>query len=152
MKQFQYQAGGRVIFGAGATAQVGTVIREQGARHILLVTDPGVRAAGLVEPVLSAMTAVGAAVGVFDGVEANPDTGHVQAGIAFAKAQSRKRPQALDLILAVGGGSAMDCAKGINFLLTNGGTMEDYWGLDKATAPMLPSVGIDRGPVTCGVP
>ena len=52
-----------------------------------------------------------------------------------------------DLLIGLGGGSAMDCAKGINFILTNGGRMEDYWGVDKATKPMLPSIGI---PTTAG--
>jgi alcohol dehydrogenase len=53
----------------------------------------------------------------------------------------------IDLIIGLGGGSAMDCAKGINFLLTNGGKMEDYWGKNKAVQKMLPSIGI---PTTAG--
>ena len=51
----------------------------------------------------------------------------------------------IDLLIGLGGGSAMDCAKGINFILTNGGRMEDYWGVDKATEPMLPSL-VSRQP------
>jgi alcohol dehydrogenase len=53
----------------------------------------------------------------------------------------------IDLLVAVGGGSAMDCAKGVNFLLTNGGTMSDYKGFGKATEPMLPSIAV---PTTAG--
>ena len=53
----------------------------------------------------------------------------------------------IDFIVAVGGGSSMDCAKGVNFLLTNGGTMADYKGFDRATKPMLPSIGV---PTTAG--
>src|SRR5206468_7130337 len=53
----------------------------------------------------------------------------------------------VDSILAIGGGSSLDCAKGINFLLTNGGTMRDYWGFGKASRPMLPSIGV---PTTAG--
>src|SRR5262249_56225377 len=53
----------------------------------------------------------------------------------------------IDLIVSVGGGSAMDCAKGINFLLTNGGHMSDYKGFGKAKRPMLPSIGV---PTTAG--
>jgi alcohol dehydrogenase len=52
-----------------------------------------------------------------------------------------------DLIVGFGGGSAMDAAKGINFVLTNGGRMEDYEGTGKATQPMLPSFGV---PTTAG--
>jgi alcohol dehydrogenase len=83
----------------------------------------------------------GLQVFLFDGVEPNPTSRHVEAGVAFA------RPQNIDLIVSVGGGSSMDCAKGINFLLTNGGTMADYRGFGKATKPMLPSIGI---PTTAG--
>ena len=57
------------------------------------------------------------------------------------------RPFKPDLIIGLGGGSAMDCAKGINFLLTNGGKIQDYWGVNKATQPMLPMIAI---PTTAG--
>jgi alcohol dehydrogenase len=78
---------------------------------------------------------------VFDAVEENPTTRHVTAGVAFA------RQHAIDFIVAVGGGSSMDCAKGVNFLLTNGGEMRDYKGFGRATRPMLPSIGV---PTTAG--
>src|SRR5205814_7921129 len=63
------------------------------------------------------------------------------AGRAFAG------PLGIDSIIGLGGGSSMDCAKGINFLLTNGGVMPDYWGYGKAKHPMLPMIGI---PTTAG--
>ena len=78
---------------------------------------------------------------LFDGVEENPTTRHVAAALDFA------RRHQIDIIVAVGGGSSMDCAKGVNFLLTNGGKMSDYKGLNKATKPMLPSIGV---PTTSG--
>src|SRR5260221_14542721 len=78
---------------------------------------------------------------LFDEVEENPTTRHVEAGVAFA------RQHQIDVIVAVGGGSSMDCAKGINFLLTNGGQMSDYKGFGKALLPMLPSIGV---PTTSG--
>ena len=52
-----------------------------------------------------------------------------------------------DSIVGLGGGSPMDCAMGINFVYSNGGTMRDYWGHGKASRPMLPSIGI---PTTAG--
>ena len=62
--------------------------------------------------------------------------------------QGRRRSRYdIDSIVALGGGSSLDCAKGINFVLTNGGTMRDYWGFGKARRPMLPSIGI---PTTAG--
>jgi alcohol dehydrogenase len=87
------------------------------------------------------MLEAGLQVFTFDGVKENPTEREVDAGVVFA------RTHAVDCIAAVGGGSSMDCAKGINFILTNGGRMEDYKGLGKATKPMLPSVGV---PTTSG--
>jgi len=78
---------------------------------------------------------------VFDEVEENPTSRHVELGRCFAIEYG------IDLIVSVGGGSSMDCAKGVNFLLTNGGTMADYQGFGKATKPMLPSIGV---PTTAG--
>ena len=78
---------------------------------------------------------------VFDEVRENPTTGQVENGAEFARERN------IDLIIAVGGGSSMDCAKGLNFLLTNGGRIADYRGFGKATKPMLPSIGV---PTTAG--
>ena len=77
----------------------------------------------------------------FHDFDANPDSRMVEAGRAVA-ASCR-----VDSIVALGGGSSLDCAKGINFVLTNGGTMRDYRGFGKATRPMLPSIGV---PTTAG--
>ena len=65
----------------------------------------------------------------------------VEAGRAFAQ------PLGVDAIVAIGGGSSLDCAKGINFLLTNGGAMADYRGYGKAHEPLLPMIGV---PTTAG--
>jgi alcohol dehydrogenase len=56
-------------------------------------------------------------------------------------------PLAIDSLAALGGGSSLDCAKGVNFVLTNGGTMRDYWGYGKASRPLLPMIGV---PTTSG--
>ena len=142
MRKFDFHPGGRVVFGEGTLEQLGSLARELGGERVLLVTDPGLVRAGLVEKALRALHKKAATVFVFDGVEENPSTLHVEGGTAFASAR-----EPIDLIVGFGGGSAMDCAKGINFLLTNGGAMEDYWGVDKASQPMLPSLGV---PTTAG--
>ena len=115
--------------------------RELGATRALLVTDPGLAQAGHPQRANQSLQDAGLQVFVFDDVEENPTSRHVDVGVAFAK------PLHIDLIVSVGGGSAMDCAKGINFLLTNGGAMADYKGFGKAKKPMLPSIGI---PTTSG--
>jgi len=131
----------RVHSGPGALSQIGELVREMGGRRTLIVTDPGVRATGHPERAAELVGKGSGDIFVFDGVEENPTTRHVEAGTELA------REHEIDLIVGFGGGSAMDCAKGINFLLTNGGKMEDYWGVDKATQPMLPAIGV---PTTAG--
>jgi len=131
----------RVHFGAGALDLVGSLARELGASRVLLVTDPGVRAAGHAGRALAALEREGLAAAVFDDVEENPTSLHVEAGRRCAASFGP------DLVVGLGGGSAMDCAKGINFVLTNGGRMEDYWGTGKASWSMLPSIGV---PTTAG--
>jgi len=129
----------RIVFGAGALSRLGELVRDLGGS--LLVTDPGVRAAGHVEQAERSLQDAGIRVAVFDGVEENPTTRHVDDGVRQALATG------VDHLIGLGGGSAMDCAKGINFLLTNGGKLADYWGTNLAARPLLPSVGI---PTTAG--
>ncbi len=130
----------RVVSGPGRLAELGSIVARFEVRRLLLVTDSGLREAGHVERALEAI-GTGFETRVFDGAEENPTTVHVASGTALA------REHAVELIIALGGGSAMDCAKGINFLLTNGGEMEDYWGFGKASRPMLPTIAI---PATAG--
>jgi alcohol dehydrogenase len=77
----------------------------------------------------------------FHDFEVNPTVAMVEAGRVFAA------PLEINLIVGLGGGSSMDCAKGINFVLTNGGTMRDYWGYGKALRSMLPMIAV---PTTAG--
>jgi len=132
---------GRLIFGRSALERLGELVRDLSPTRVLLVTDPGVRAAGHVDRAAASLARAGVQHVVFDGVANNPTTRHVGDGLRVAEAF---RP---DGIVGLGGGSSMDCAKGINFLYTNGGRMEDYWGSDKASRPMLTSIGV---PTTAG--
>jgi alcohol dehydrogenase len=100
-----------------------------------------VRAAGHVERAADVIRAAGLTVAIFDDVEENPSGRHVAAGVSVA------RDNNIDFLVGLGGGSAMDCAKGINFIFTNGGEMKDYWGVGKAKKPMLPMIAI---PTTAG--
>ena len=132
----------RVVFGEGTLAQLGKLSKELGGSRILFVTDPGIVSAGLADRAIAPLQSASLDFFVFDGVGENPTTAHVEAGVAFAKAHGN-----IDLIVGMGGGSAMDCAKGINFILTNGGQMADYMGMGQAANPMLPSIGV---PTTAG--
>jgi alcohol dehydrogenase len=138
---FDYHPLTRVVFGAGALNRLGELARDLGDDKVLLVTDPGLEAAGHPQRATDSLREAGLEVFLYDGVEENPTTKHVAQGLELAQRNH------VDLLVAVGGGSAMDCAKGINFLLTNGGSMEDYKGFGRATHPMLPSIAV---PTTAG--
>lgn len=131
----------RLVTGAGCLARLGDLAREIGGTHVLLVTDQGIVAAGHAGRVRQALAGAGFAVTTYDRVRENPTTADVDACLAVA------RPAGIDLIVGLGGGSAMDTAKGCNFLLTNGGKMRDYWHAKAAIKPMLPLIAI---PTTAG--
>lgn len=138
---FEYAPRTRLIFGPGSVRQVGNLAAECGGKRVLLVTDPGLVKVGHAGRIQALLSAVGLSVVTFDRVRENPTTRDVQDCLSLAQANQ------IDLILGLGGGSSMDTAKGCNFLLTNGGQMKDYWGVGKATRPMLPLIAI---PTTAG--
>ncbi len=131
----------RIEFGAGKVMLLGELARELGAQRALVVSDPGVIAAGHTGRGIDSLTAADVEFHLFDGVQENPTTRNVELGLALAK---QFEP---DLIIGFGGGSSMDCAKGINFLYSCGGRMHDYWGIGKATGPLLPMIAV---PTTAG--
>ncbi|HVJ57910.1 MAG TPA: iron-containing alcohol dehydrogenase [Terrimicrobiaceae bacterium] len=137
---FDFQPRTRVIFGTGAINRIGEVASALGT-HAFLVTDPGIVAVGHLDRARRALNASSVNVTIFDAVKENPTTREVDQCVEAARAV---RPQ---LIIGLGGGSSMDTAKGCNFLLTNGGRMQDYWGVGKANKPMLPLIAV---PTTAG--
>ncbi len=128
-------------FGPGRLEDLGEVALGLGCRRALLVTDAGLERAGHAGTARESLAGSGLEVETFSDFEPNPTSVEIDAGGARAAARGA------DLIVALGGGSAMDCAKGINFIATNGGRMEDYQGWGKAERPMLPSIA---APATAG--
>ena len=141
VRAFEHVPGGKVLFAPGVLAQVGNEAARLGAHRALLVTDPGIRAAGHEERTIDYLVHAGLEVIVFDRVRENPTTRDVSLAVEAA------REGDVDLIVGLGGGSSMDTAKGCNFIFTNGGEMRDYWGVNKATKEMLPFIAI---PTTAG--
>jgi alcohol dehydrogenase len=141
LRSFDFQPRTRVIFGAGVINRLGELARELGFRRTLLVADHGLLASGHVDEALSPLQKAGVEVFRFHDFEVNPDTRMIEAGTDLVS------PLKIDSIIGLGGGSSLDCAKGINFLLTNGGRMSDYLGYARATQPMLPMIAI---PTTAG--
>ncbi len=130
----------RIVFGNGALVRLGELARDLGARA-LVVTDAGIVKAGHTDRALDSLRTSGLQVELFDRVHENPSTRDVADCVAVA------REFQADLLIGLGGGSSMDTAKGCNFILTNGGEMKDYWGVNKATKPMLPLIAV---PTTAG--
>lgn len=141
LSSFDHQPRTRIVFGVNSVERVGELARDLGAKKVLLVTDPGIVAAGHAERVHRNLEAAGLQVAVFDKARENPTTKCVADCLAVAKSAG------IDTIIGLGGGSSMDTAKGCNFLFSNGRRMEDYWGVGKATKPMLPLIAI---PTTAG--
>ncbi len=138
---FDYQPRTRLVCGADTLDRVGELARELGAARALLVTDAGIVAAGHAARAVTFLEAAGLQVEIYDAVRENPTTADVGRCVGAARAARA------DLFVGLGGGSAMDTAKGANFILTNGGQMRDYWGVGKATRAMLPLIAI---PTTAG--
>ena len=130
-----------VIFGNGSLNKLGGVAHELGFKRPLLVADRGLVKSGHVKTAISYLKKSGCAPTLFDDFEVNPDSLMVSKGKKFAVQFD------IDSIVGLGGGSSLDCAKAINFLLTNGGCMQDYLGYGKASKDFLPMIGI---PTTAG--
>jgi alcohol dehydrogenase len=131
----------RVIYGPGCLSRLGELARETGVRRALLVSDRGLASAGHPVRARRALEVSGIRVASFEDFDQEPDAAVVKRGLAVA------REAAVDALVALGGGSCLDCAKGINFLLTSGGQISDYRGYGRATRPLLPMIGI---PTTAG--
>ena len=142
METFDCELKQQIIYGDNTIERLGELTRSLGGSRVLVTTDPGIEKAGILARAVSALQSERIAAYVYADVTSNPTTEDVEAAVTVAKTNAP-----IDLIIGLGGGSSMDCAKGANFLLTNEGKMEDYWGTNKATAPMLPSIGI---PTTIG--
>ena len=141
MGSFDFFTRTRVVFGEGTFARLGELARELGFARTLIVADHGLVAAGYVKRAAAVLEAAGVASFFFHDFDSNPDTRMVEAGRIHAASSG------IDSLVAIGGGSSLDCAKGINFVLTNGATMREYRGFGKAARPMLPAIGV---PTTAG--
>jgi alcohol dehydrogenase len=137
MEPFDFTLRTRVVFGEGTLDELGLLGHELGFARALIVADKGIVATGLVDRAARLLDAVGIVPFFFHKFSANPDTDMVEAGREYA-AEFR-----IDGIVALGGGSSLDCAKGINFVLTNGGDAGlPRHGSGEADAP---SIGTHHG-------
>ncbi len=138
---FSFELPTRIEFGAGVSDSVADAFGELGKKRPLLVTDPGVISAGILDRVKDNLTKAGMDYLVFSSVEPNPKDINVMEGAEVALEFGA------DSLLAVGGGSPIDCAKGIGIIATHGGNIRDYEGRNAVRKDTLPMVAI---PTTSG--
>ncbi|MDO8771107.1 MAG: iron-containing alcohol dehydrogenase [Burkholderiaceae bacterium] len=138
---FSYHIPTAIEFGWGSLTRLAGLVKGLNGTRALVVGDPGVLKAGLVERVAGELAAAGIPVVTFTDVESDPDARSVDSGVQLAKSKE------CDIVVGVGGGSALDVAKVIGLMLTNPGNIRDYAGVDKVERPGVPVIAI---PTTSG--
>jgi len=131
----------RIVFGQGTFSRLGELAAGLRPECVLVVSDSGLIDAGHFGTALQSLRSAGLHVESFHDFGENPTSAMVDAGVRKA---AQVKP---DLLIGLGGGSSLDCAKGINFVYSGGGSIHDYHGLGKATADMLPMIAV---PTTSG--
>jgi alcohol dehydrogenase len=142
-RRFEMTLRNRVLFGVGEVARLPEVVAAAGGSRVFVVTDPGVRAAGIVDPVLDALGAAGLATAIFDQIEPNPAAATVERGAGSL----RDFGVAGAVVVAIGGGSAMDAAKAIDLRAAND---RPVWELEYDGPDLTPGVPIVAVPTTAG--
>jgi len=130
-----------IITGAGASEKVGEQAKRLGATNALIVTDPGIVKIGYADQIAKNLHNAGIATSIFSDVTPDPTLQNVTDGL------NQYRAENCDVIVSIGGGSAIDCGKGIAMKLTNDGEFADYMGVDKIPNTGVPLIAI---PTTAG--
>ncbi|MDH5174574.1 MAG: iron-containing alcohol dehydrogenase [Elusimicrobiota bacterium] len=131
----------RIIFGEGSLKRVGEEARKFGEKVLIVTGKSSSKKAGSLDEVVNSLTSHNLRVEVFNKVEPDPSVETVEEGAKFAK------KCAVEVVIGLGGGSSMDAAKGIALLMTNKGSITDYFGTDKVKEAAIPVIAI---PTTAG--
>ncbi|MCL2122033.1 MAG: iron-containing alcohol dehydrogenase [Clostridiales bacterium] len=138
---FRYVMNTEIVFGVGSSKKLASIIAEQGGSKAFIVSDKGVEASGLLDGLQADLKAANVAFGLFDDVEQSSSVQSVDKGADSV------RNEGYDIIIAVGGGSALDTGKAIGLVVGNGGQCRDYVGAGKAKKPSMPVIAL---PTTAG--
>jgi alcohol dehydrogenase class IV len=139
--KFTFQAPSNILFEPGASRKIDELVAGYGARRVMLVTDKGVRGAGLTREAEAALAEAGIEVSVFDDVVADPPSHVVEAAVAACQANT------IELVLSIGGGSALDTAKLVAYLARTPDRLDDIYGVGLAKGKRLPLL---LAPTTAG--
>jgi alcohol dehydrogenase class IV len=141
MTPFTFQSPSNILFEAGASRKIAELVEQYGASRIMLVTDKGVRAAGLTGDAEAALSAARISVTIFDDVVADPPSHVIESAAALS------RDQNIELVLSIGGGSALDTAKLVAYLAKSPDRLDDIYGVGLAKGQRLPLILV---PTTAG--
>lgn len=141
LNRFSFELPTKIEYGAGVAQQLTAAIRELNARNVFIVTDKGIEASGLLSEVTNRLARDRVQFEIFSDVESNPKDYNVRQGTRLAK-----QLQA-DCLVAIGGGSPIDCAKAIAVLATHAGDLREFENADKISGDVLPLIAI---PTTAG--
>ncbi|MEM9205164.1 MAG: iron-containing alcohol dehydrogenase, partial [Pseudomonadota bacterium] len=141
MAPFTFQTTPAIHFAEGAAAQIGEIARRTMSGNVLIVTDPGIEAAGLLDQPLQALQDAGFSPVLFNAVEADPSRDTVEAASALARSND------VTGVIGIGGGSSLDVAKLAALLATNIQRLDDCWGVGNVVATRLPLILV---PTTAG--
>lgn len=128
---------GKSLLGEGALVGAVKQMKSLGQKKALVVTDAVLVKVGAVKALTDVLDGASLAYTIYDGCAPNPTVEQVDAGVKLLKGSG------CDFVISFGGGSPHDCAKAISMLVTNGGSIKDYEGVDKSTKPMLPLVAVN---------
>ena len=125
------------LIGIGAAKQIPEKVKALGGSKPLVVTDKGITACGLIKQITDLLDAQGMKYEVYDETVPNPTDKNVHDGVDIY------RKKKCDSLISLGGGSSHDCGKGIGLVVSNGGKIHDFEGLDKSTKPMPPYLAVN---------
>ena len=125
------------LIGEGAVEQACDHAKQAGFTQGLIVTDKPLVELGYAAQLQQLLADRGVKTCIYDGVQPNPTTSNVEAGLALLKENN------CDFLLSLGGGSPHDCAKAIALVASNGGDIRDYEGVDQSAKPQLPLISIN---------
>jgi len=142
MIPFDYRPRTRIVFGAGEFARLGEIARDAGGNRCLLVADQATAESRAMQAAVRSLKARRMDVVTFHDFPAAPTPATIEAGCVAATAQINEAAPSVDLIVAMGRGGAIDAAKAINIVMTNGGSIRDYRGYAKVSKQLLPMVAV----------
>jgi alcohol dehydrogenase len=124
----------RIQFGVGTIGNLGRTVQDFNGSNVFLVVDPGLVKAGIVNQITAPLDSAAIPYTLYDSIDPEPGLKLADKGYEIAKANGG------DCVIGAGGGSAMDVAKAVAILLTNGGKAADYLGLDKIKKAGVPKI------------